>query len=68
MKKLMVLLAVVSLTASTGGCQCLRGLFRGEPAQPCAPVAAPCCPNPCDPCAASGAAGAAEYAPGPIGP
>jgi hypothetical protein len=55
MKKLLVLTAVVMLTAGATGCRCCEWLWRGAAYEPYAPAATytnPCPPyNPCDPCA-----------------
>jgi len=55
MKKLLIVTAIVMLTASTVGCQCGRWFRRGAmvpyyPADPCCDP----CPPPCDPCGTPG--------------
>lgn len=68
MKKILILAAVLGLTVSATGCECLRAIFRGRQAEPCAPVCAPC-PTACDPCSAGPVmTQGADYAPGPVGP
>jgi len=69
MKKLFILTAVLTLTATAVGCNCCRGLFRGARApEPCPPAVCPvpCAPacNPCDPCAVP-TPGPEAYAPVP---
>lgn len=51
MKKLIVLTAVVMLTASAAGCQCGRWFRRGAMVPYCPPESACCepCPAPCGP-------------------
>ena len=72
MKKLLVLTALVMLTASAAGCRCLDWCFRGARYNPCPPAtySNPCPPyNPCDPCATPSAVtpGPAPYT-SPSGP
>ena len=54
MKKLLILTAVLMVTASAVGCRCCPWLWRGAAWNPYAPMATysnPCPPvNPCDPC------------------
>jgi len=69
MKKLIVLTAVVMLTAGAAGCQCGRWFRRGAMLPCCPPEACcdPCCDpcNPCDPCAVPTFGSAPVVTPGP---
>lgn len=66
MKRLLILTAVLMLTASSVGCRCCDWMWRGAAWNPCAPMVTygePCPPvDPCDPCATP----APTLTPGPV--
>ncbi len=69
MKRLMILTAVLVLTAGTAGCHCCDWMFRGRAACPPSVGYAPC-PAPvsaCDPCGTCGGA-PGMVAPGMVAP
>ena len=56
MKKLLILTAVLMMTAGTVGCRCCDWCSRGAQYGACAPMApcsTPCPPPSCDPCQTS---------------
>lgn len=73
MKKLLILAAVLMLTASAVGCRCCEWLSRTCFGNPCPPTPVysnpcynPCPPAPCDPCASGPAATPMTVVPGPV--